>query len=177
VHEEDGSGILPATDEATRMPNRSAGEADLVPAEEGVGPTYEHDFYAWTFDQARLIREGRWTAIDRENVAEEIESLGKEQFSKLRSAIRVLLLHMLKWDHRPDRRSRSWSLSIRAQRIDLEDVLEGNPGLRPRIGEAIEKAYRKARIEAAQETGLEEEKFPQQCPYAWSDIVGRDFSL
>ncbi len=103
--------------------------------------------------------------------------MGKEQFAKLRSAIRVLLLHMLKWDHQPDKRSRSWSLSIRAQRIDLEDVLDGNPGLKPRIGEAIEKAYRKARVEAAQETGLEEEQFPQQCPYTWNDIAGRDFSL
>ena len=158
------------------MPNRPTGEADLVPTDEAGGATYEHDFYSWTLDQARLIREGRWAAIDRENVAEEIESLGKEQFAKLRSAIRVLLVHMLKWDHQPDRRSRSWSLSIKAQRLDLDDVLEGNLGLRPRVSEAIEKAYRKARIEAAQETGLEEEQFPQQCPYAWDDIVGRDFS-
>jgi hypothetical protein len=159
------------------MPNRPAGEADLVPTDETLGATYDHDFYSWTFEQARLIREGRWTAIDRENVAEEIESLGKEQFAKLRSAIRVRLLHMLKWDHQADRRTRSWSLSIRAQRIDLEDVLEGNPGLKPRIDEAIAKAYRKARVEAAQETGLEEGRFAQQCPYTWDDIVGRDFSL
>ena len=158
------------------MPNRPTGEADLVPTDEAGGATYEHDFYSWTLDQARLIREGRWAAIDRENVAEEIESLGKEQFARLRSALRVLLVHMLKWDHQPDRRSRSWSLSIKAQRLDLDDVLEGNLGLRPSVSEAIEKAYRKARIEAAQETGLEEEQFPQQCPYAWDDIVGRDFS-
>ena len=159
------------------MPNRPIGEADLVPTDEAGGASYEHDFYTWTVDQARLIREGRWTAIDRENVAEEIECLGKEQFAKLRSAIRVLLVHMLKWDHQHNRRTRSWSLSIKTQRLDLDDVLEGNPGLRPRISEAIEKAYRKARVEAAQETGLEEEQCPQQCPYAWDDIVGRDFSL
>ena len=158
------------------VPSRPTGEADLVPTDEAGGATYEHDFYTWTVDQARLIREGRWTAIDRQNVAEEIECLGKEQFAKLRSAIRVLLVHMLKWDHQPDRRSRSWSLSIKTQRLDLDDALEGNPGLRPRISEATEKAYRKARVEAAQETGLEEEQFPQQCPYAWDDIFGRDFS-
>jgi len=166
VHKAVGSDILPATEQAS-MPNRPTGEADLVPTDEAGGATYEHDFYSWTLDQARLIREGRWAAIDRENVAEEIESLGKEQFARLRGA---------KWDHQPDRRSRSWSLSIKAQRLDLDDVLEGNLGLRPRVSEAIEKAYRKARIEAAQETGLEEEQFPQQCPYAWDDIVGRDFS-
>jgi hypothetical protein len=159
------------------MPTRPTGEADLVPTDEARGATYEHDFYTWTLDQARLIREGRWSAIDRDNVAEEIESLGKEQFAKLRSAIRVLLVHMLKWDHQPERRTRSWILSIEGKRVDLDDVLEGNPGLKPRIGEAIERAYRKARIEAAEETGLDKAKFPERCPYGWDDIVGRDFSL
>ena len=55
---------------------------------------YERDFYSWLMEQARLIREGRWSAIDRDNLAEEIESLGREQFNKLESALRVLLLHL-----------------------------------------------------------------------------------
>jgi Domain of unknown function DUF29 len=159
------------------MSNRPTGEVDLVPADRPAGAEYERDFYSWTFEQARLVREGRWEGVDRENVAEEIESLGREQFAKLSSAIRVLLLHMLKWDHQPERRGRSWALSIRTQRLDLEDVLDGNPGLRPRIGEAIARAYRKARVEAVQETGLDEVTFPEQCPYSWDDIVGRDFSV
>jgi hypothetical protein len=176
VHKAVGSGILPATEQASRMPNRSTGEADLVPTDEAGGATYQHDFYSWTLDQARLIREGRWAAIDRENVAEEIESWGREQFDKLESALRVLLMHMLKWDHQSERRGRSWQLSIKAQRVRIEQLLGTNPGLKPRVPEAITHDYRLARIEAAQETGLEEEQFPQQCPYARDDIVGRDFS-
>ena len=54
---------------------------------------YERDFYSWLMEQARFVREGRWSAIDRDNLAEEIESLGREQFNKLESALRVLLLH------------------------------------------------------------------------------------
>ena len=159
------------------MPKRSSGtQADLVPPDEPVVAVYDRDFYTWTFEQARLVREGRWDHVDRENVAEEIESLGREQFAKLRSAIRVLLLHMLKWDHQPEWRSRSWTLSIDAQRIEIEDVLEGNPGLKPRIGEAIERAYRKARVEAALETGLDRRQFPEHCPYSWDDITGREFA-
>ena len=58
---------------------------------------YDSDFYSWSQEQGRLVREGRWGEVDRENVAEEIESLGREQFNKLESAFRVLLLlHMLK---------------------------------------------------------------------------------
>jgi hypothetical protein len=153
------------------------GEAELVPAEQPAGALYDRDFYSWSLEQARLVREGRWDAVDRANVAEEIESLGREQFNKLESALRVLMLHMLKWDHQPTLRSRSWVLSIKAQRAELENIMADNPGLKPRIGEAISRGYRRASIEAARETGLDEEQFSKSCPYAWDDIVSRVFSL
>ena len=86
------------------------------------------------------------------------------------------MMHMLKWDYQPQRRGRSWMLSIRGQCLDLDDVLTDNPGLKPRIPEATERAYRKARVEAAKETGLHEETFPEECPYAWNDIVEREFT-
>jgi hypothetical protein len=151
-------------------------EAELVPSEQPTGASYDHDFYSWSLEQARLVREGRWEAVDRDNVAEEIESLGREQFNKLESAFRVLMLHMLKWDHQPELRSRSWVLSIEAQRLELEDVLADNPGLKPRISEAIARGYRKARVEAAKETGLLKKSFPDACPYSFDDIAARDFA-
>ena len=42
--------------------------------------------------------------------------MGEEQYDKLESALRVLMLHLLKWDHQPSMRSRSWTLTIREQR-------------------------------------------------------------
>lgn len=159
------------------MPTRDAPEAELVPAPDAAGHSYDRDFYSWSLEQARLVREGHRQAIDRENVAEEIESLGREQFNKLESAIRVLLVHLLKWDHQPQRRSRSRTLSIDAQRVELDHVISDNPGLKPRIAEAIGRAYRRARIEAAKETGMEKTAFPDKCPYSWDEIVSRDFSL
>jgi hypothetical protein len=134
---------------------------------------YERDFYSWLMEQAQFVREGRWSAIDRDNLAEEIESLGREQFNKLGSALRVLLLHLLKWDHQPERRSRSWDLSIKEQRIAVQDVLDDNPGLHPRIPEALARAYRRARIEAAKETGLDENAFPETCPYSFDEAMTR----
>src|SRR5438045_2505924 len=135
------------------MPTRPVSEAELVPAPHAAGAAYDRDFYSWSLEQARLVREWRWSAVDRDNVAEEIESLGREQFNKLESALQRLMLHRLKWDHQPRKRSRSWVLSIEAQRVELEDVFSDNPGLKPRVSEAIGRAYRKARIEAAKETG------------------------
>jgi hypothetical protein len=103
--------------------------------------------------------------------------LGREQFNKLESALRVLLLHMLKWDYQPERRGRSWWATIGEQRLRLNDLLADNPGLRPRIPEAVTRAYRRARLRAVKETDLDEARFPQACPYAWDDIVSRNFSL
>jgi len=157
------------------MADRNDNGIGLAPPDEPVRADYAGDFYSWLMEQARAVREGRWGAVDRENLAEEIESLGREQFNKLESALRVLLLHFLKWDHQPDRRSRSWALSIEAQRLELENVLTDNPGLKSQIAEAIERGYRRARIEAAKETGLEKTAFPEACPYSFEDITSRAF--
>jgi hypothetical protein len=120
---------------ASRTPGHVLGPP--VAPEKPVAADYEKDFYSWTLEQARLLREGQWAHIDRDNVAEEIESLGREQFNKLESSLRVLLIHMLKWDHQADRRSRSWVLSTESQRVVIEHVIDDNPGLKPRITEAL----------------------------------------
>jgi hypothetical protein len=82
---------------------------------------------------------------------------------------------MLKWDHQPERRSRSWALSIATQRNELEDILDDNPGLKPRIGEAMVRAYRRARLEAMNETGLKKSTFAETCAYSFDDITSRPF--
>ena len=62
---------------------------------------YEQDFYGWTQEQARLLREGRFAELDVANVIEEIETLGRSERRELVSRLRVLLLHLLKWQHQP----------------------------------------------------------------------------
>jgi len=145
----------------------------LAPGDEPAGAEYERDFYSWLMEQARHLRESRFEALDCDNLAEEIESLGREQFNKLVSALRVPMAHILKWDHQPPLRSRSWVLSIQEQLLEIADVLADNPGLEPRIDEAIARAYRRACIEAAKETGLDEDKFPTTCPYSLDDLTSR----
>jgi hypothetical protein len=159
------------------MPTRNKDNAPTLAPDAPARANYARDVYTWSQEQARAIREGRWDDIDRDNVAEEIESVGRTEFNSLVSALRVLMLHMLKWDHQPERRTRSWVLSIEAQRAELDDVLADNPGLRPRLGEAIARAYRRARIEAAQETGFDEDAFPAVCPYSFEDVASRRFPL
>lgn len=156
------------------MTTRIAHRASAAASSEA---SYDRDFYSWTLEQARALRERRFDRLDPANLAEEIESLGREQFNKLEGAFRVLIMHMLKWDHQPARRSRSWLLSIARQRLEIEDILVDNPSLKARQDEAIIRAYRKARIEAAKETDLAPEVFPETNPYSSEDIASRVFSL
>ena len=148
----------------------------LAPADKPVGAEYERDFYSWLMEQARHVRDGRWDALDRENLAEEIESLGREQFNKLESALRVLMLHMLKWDHQPAKRSRSWAISIRQQRLELDDVLADNRACGHGSAKQSNAPTAGGPSQAAKETGLSR-SFPATCPYSWKDIESRTFAL
>jgi hypothetical protein len=77
----------------------------------------------------------------------------------------ILLAHLLKWQYQPERRSRSWEATIKEQRRRIERVLRKNPGLKSYLDEAFENAYGDARLIAVRETGLEENTFPEDCPW------------
>jgi len=143
----------------------------------GSAADHQRDLYSWLVEQARLVRDGRWQAIDQDNLAKEIERLAQQQFDTLASAIHGLLTHLLKWDHPAIRRSRGRVQSMQSQRQAVADVLVRNPGLAPRIPEALAHCYRKARAEAANDVGLDENSFPAKCPYEWDEIVAREFAI
>src|SRR3954471_14842483 len=98
---------------------------------------YADDVYGWVEDQIALLKAGRLSEIDADNIADELSDVGNEQYEKLESAIRVVLLHLLKWDHQPERRSRSWVGSIIEQRRRVARILKKNPSLKSHIAEAI----------------------------------------
>jgi hypothetical protein len=150
-------------------------QLDKPAPETDCAGSYEHDFYSWTLAQAAALRAGTLSDLDLANLAEEIEDLGRQEFNQLAGAYRVILVHMLKWDHQPQRRSRSWVTSIKTQRLDLENILKDNPSLQGRVTEAVARAYRKARINAAGESRLPEKVFPTACPYTLDEILKRPF--
>jgi hypothetical protein len=138
-------------------------------------PLYKRDLYAWVQEQVRLLRAGRVNEIDAENIAEEISDVGHNEYDKLESALRVLLAHMLKWDHQPEQRSRSWENTIGIQRHHALRQLRDNPSLKSRRGEAVSEGYYAARLLASSETDIDVERFPEECPSDWEAIVGREF--
>jgi len=97
----------------------------------------EADLYSWAGHQAELLRAGRLSEIDAAAIAEEIDDVGEEQYDKLESAFRALMLHLLKRDHQPSMRSRSWTITMREQRRRVERRLRKNPGLKFQVDEAL----------------------------------------
>jgi hypothetical protein len=77
---------------------------------------YNQDFYRLTHEQADLMKSGALSQLDIPNLIEEIESMGKTQKHELINRLAVLLMHLLKWDYQPERRGRSWELTIKEQR-------------------------------------------------------------
>jgi len=136
---------------------------------------YEDDFYAWTVEQSRLLRSGELLLIDAANIAEEIESMGRSDRRELKSRLVVLVMHLLKWQHQPAARSRSWSATIDEQRLQIEGVLAESPSLRPMTAALLSEAYAIARARAIAETGLAEEVFPETCPFTANQILSRAF--
>jgi len=136
---------------------------------------YENDFYAWTQEQAQLIRHHQWSQLDLPNLLEEIESLGRQQRAELRSRLKVLIGHLLKWEYQLERRSRSWLMTIRVQRRDNQELLEENPRLEPYLQEALQKVYESGRDLAVGETDLPLKTFPQDCPYTLEEILSDRF--
>lgn len=136
---------------------------------------YETDFYAWTQQQATLLRNQQWSQIDLPNLIEEIESLGKQQRQELRNRLSVLIGHLLKWEYQPQCRSRSWLATLRIQRRDTSRLLQDNPSLQPYLDEALQAAYENAKDLAMGETDLPEQTFPFSCPYSLSEILSDRF--
>jgi hypothetical protein len=136
---------------------------------------HDNDFYAWSIEQAALLRAGRVGEADLATIAEEIESMGKTEKRELVSRLTVLLLHLLKWERQPAGRGNTWRLSIANARDEIRDLLDDNPSLKPVIDDVMTSAYRYARRKAAIETDMSEDIFSAQCP--WDFVRAMDESF
>jgi len=152
------------------------GYYDVIQPVDGVA-TYDGDFTAWAFDQARRLRALQSNDIDVAHVAEEIEDRGKEEVARLESFLRLIILHMLKWDYQPNRRSRSWRNSVMIQRKHAAKHLKKNPSLKHVLDQEFGDAYEVARLEAIDETGLPDRIFPETNPYTFDTIMNRELRL
>jgi hypothetical protein len=138
-------------------------------------PLYERDFYSWTIEQARALADRNIGQLDWQHLAEELEDLGNRHYDQLSSRLSILIAHLLKWQCQSDQQSNSWRATIREQRRKIERLLRRNPGLKSRWQEALADAWPDALDLAIRETGLDEEIFPQHCPFTAQQLQDPNF--
>ena len=138
--------------------------------------SYETDFHAWAMHNARLLREGQLVKIDAEHIAEELEGMSASERRELLHRLQVLLAHLLKYQYQPERRGKSWLLTISHQRTAIERLLEQSPSLKALLhAETLTRVYGKAVRDTVLETDLERHLFPVECPYRLEQILDEDW--
>ena len=125
---------------------------------------YDEDFLAWTKEQAEALRSatrgGSNQALDWDNLAEEIESLGSSQKLAMSSQMRRIVHHLLKLQFSPARDPRrGWSESIIDARSEIEDLLRNSPSLKTEIdaclGLVLRHGARKAVFDLERHDGID----------------------
>jgi hypothetical protein len=135
---------------------------------------YDNDLYQWTIEQADALRRRAVNELDYDNLAEEIESVGRSERREIRSRLEVLLIHLLKWRYQPEKQSDSWRASVSQARQRIENVLTDNPSLRSFPAEALASAYRLAILDKMiRRLGLLH--LPDACPWTIDDVLRNDF--
>lgn len=132
---------------------------------------YEDDFAGWADDTAAAIEEGRFEEIDRTALAEEVASLGRRARRELTSALRLILLHLLKVRYQPDKHTRSWDDTIRRERRNALKFLAESPSLKAQLEAILADAYDDAVYEAEHETGLSLATFPETCAWTLAEVL------
>lgn len=136
---------------------------------------YEQDFYGWTQWQVQVIANRQVSELDWQNLQEEVQALGRQEYRELVSRITVLLGHLLKWQYQPENRSRSWFLTIREQRRAISRHFYRNPSLKSRIIDALEDGFEAGVDLALRETNLPLRTFPEKCPYNFEEAIADGF--
>lgn len=119
---------------------------------------YDEDVIAWSIEQAALLRKRRWSALDIENLANEIEDVGNSVRRELGSRMAVLVAHLLKWQFQPQLRSKSWLRTIEVQGTNIARRLGKVPSLKSVLSDDdwMQDVWGDALVIAIKETGLDD---------------------
>ena len=145
-----------------------------VDVELQVSGNYHGDVIAWATEQAALLRAGQFDELDIENIAEEIESLGISERRQFENRLIVLLTHLLKQEYQLELMpNASWERTIKDQQRRLQRLIRKTPSLKPSLidPEVIDDVWSDATKKASEETGLFIEKFPEECPYDFHQVI------
>ena len=137
--------------------------------------TYDTDFDAWLQAQVAALRARQWDALDVEHLVEEVEELRKTERRGVRSQLRLILSHLLKWVYQSGKRTDSWRSTVANGRVLVQEDLADSPSLAHELDLLAAWAYPRARRDAAKETGVPLATFPDSCPWELTQVLDEDF--
>jgi Domain of unknown function DUF29 len=150
-----------------------------------ISGLYDTDFIAWVESTTQLLKQGKFSKLDIKNLIDEVEDLGKRDKREIQSNLVVLLTHLLKWQYQQERRSypesgndkydNSWARTIAEHRDRIQRSLKDSPSLLKTFESSLDDCYKKSRKNAARETGLSINIFPEICGYGNEEILDDDF--
>lgn len=142
---------------------------------------YDADVVAWAERQAKALRRHADNEIDWENVAEEIEDLAASRKREMRSRLRLICEHLLKWEHllrtRPDYSDpiSCWRSELTEHREQLADLLEESPSLRRIADDALPRQFAHARQSVERKMGKSLGLSDDACPWSLEQVLSLDF--
>ncbi|OKH18804.1 hypothetical protein NIES208_04810 [[Limnothrix rosea] IAM M-220] len=136
---------------------------------------YEQDFQLWLAENIRALKEGKLLDVDYQNLMEELEDMGRGEKNALKSNLKILLMHLLKYKYQPEKRTNSWRYTITEYRQRILDSLETSPSLKGFLTQEFEKCYLNGCRLASDETGISQSEFPESSPFEILEILDLDF--
>ena len=136
---------------------------------------YDDDVIAWAEQQAALLRAGRWSELDIDNIAEEIEDVGKSEKRELQSRLALLIAHLLKWAYQQRMRGHSWVYTIREQRAAIHLGMIKSPGLKSVLTDPawVQQTYHLAKVKAYED--MHDPILPDELPWTMEQLLCADF--
>jgi hypothetical protein len=136
---------------------------------------YDSDFNLWIEQTVNQLKNGDLQDLDRENLIDEMESMGRSDKREISNRLEILIMHLLKWQYQPEKQTNSWFSTINEQRRAIRLILKDSPSLKPYLRDNLEECYQEARKEATRETNLPKSTFPSDCPFSPEQVLDADY--
>ena len=136
---------------------------------------YEEDYHLWLMNTIHQLQQGKLAEVDLINLIEELEAMVRSEKKAIRSNLRILLMHLLKYKYQSEKQTNSWLFTIREHRKRLRDDFKNSPSLKRYFREVFEECYQDARELAADETGLTIDTFPVESPFSQEETLNPDY--
>jgi hypothetical protein len=107
-------------------------------------------------------------------IEELINALSRSEKRALKSQLIRLMVHIIKWQSQPERRSLSWVASINDARDEIIDIQEETPSLNDN---AIKELWDKTFVIANRDAAAEMHKKSTVTSLSWQEVFDLDYDL